>query len=48
MAYYFHWSRSEVMGMSRRERKLWLRELDKINNRITRDTNRVMQTLLPS
>ena len=46
MAYYFHWSRREVMDMSRRERRLWLNELSRINARITGDTNRFVQGLM--
>ncbi|MGD1830183.1 MAG: DUF6760 family protein [Spirochaetaceae bacterium] len=48
LAYYFHWSRTEIMAMSRRERRLWLNQLSRINGSITGDTNRFIQGMLAS
>jgi len=36
IAYHFHWSRRECMGLSRRERQAWLEEIKRINGEITR------------
>ena len=34
IAYHFHWSRSECMSMSRKERRQWINEIGKINREI--------------
>ena len=36
IAYHFHWSRDECMRMSRRERRVWLGEIGKINAEIAK------------
>ena len=36
VAYHFHWSRRECMDMSRRERRRWLDEIERINKAITK------------
>jgi hypothetical protein len=34
VAYHFHWSRSEVMGMDHLERQRWVAEIVHINERL--------------
>jgi len=34
IAWHLHWPRSECMAMSRRERRVWLGEIDRINREI--------------
>jgi len=36
IAYHFHWSREECMGMSRKERAMWLKEIGKINKQMAK------------
>jgi len=36
IAYHFHWSREECMGMSRVERLMWIGEIGNINKEISR------------
>jgi hypothetical protein len=36
IAYHFHWSRAECMGLSRRERAAWIEEIKRINKEIAR------------
>jgi Family of unknown function (DUF6760) len=36
IAYHFHWSRRECMDMSRRERRRWLEEIERINKAIAK------------
>ena len=38
IAYHFHWSRAECMGMSRKERAMWLREIGNINKQMAKAT----------
>ena len=40
IAYHFHWSRDECMAMSRRERRLWLEEIGRINKEIGKAVKR--------
>ncbi|GAB4137349.1 MAG: hypothetical protein Fur0037_02390 [Planctomycetota bacterium] len=35
-AYHFHWSRTECMDLSRRERAAWIEEIKRINKEIAR------------
>ena len=34
IAYHFHWSRDEIMDMAHSERRLWVKEISKINKEI--------------
>lgn len=34
LAYHFHWSRNEILGMTRSEIRQWLEEIEAINRRI--------------
>lgn len=36
IAFHFHWSRSECFALSRRERRVWLEEIRRINQEIGR------------
>ncbi|MBI2931413.1 MAG: hypothetical protein HYY16_07155 [Planctomycetes bacterium] len=36
IAFHFHWAKRECMDLSRRERRLWLEEIRKINQEIAR------------
>jgi hypothetical protein len=36
IAAHFHWPRDELMGMSRRERREWLGEIDRINRELAK------------
>jgi hypothetical protein len=36
IAFHFHWSRSECLALSRRERRVWLEEIRRINQEIGR------------
>lgn len=36
IAYHFHWSRVECIGLSRRERAVWIEEIKRINEEIAR------------
>ncbi|MHC4740363.1 MAG: DUF6760 family protein [Planctomycetota bacterium] len=36
IAYHFHWSRAECMGLSRRERAAWIEEIKRINKEIAK------------
>lgn len=36
VAYHFHWSRDDVFELSHRERRMWVEEISKINERINR------------
>jgi hypothetical protein len=40
IAYHFHWSRTECMAMSRRERTAWIEEIKCINKELARGVNR--------
>ena len=31
IAYYFHWSQSEIWNMNGRERKMWISQIDRIH-----------------
>ena len=37
LAYHFHWSRDEVLGLPHAERRLWVVEIGRINENINRD-----------
>jgi hypothetical protein len=34
IAYHFHWSRGEIMDMTHSERRVWVKEISKINQDI--------------
>jgi hypothetical protein len=34
VAYHFHWSRDEILGLPHRERHGWVKEISKINKKI--------------
>lgn len=34
IAYHFHWSRAEIMDMAHSERRVWVKEVSKINQDI--------------
>ena len=34
IAYHFHWSRDEIMDMTHSERRVWVKEISKINQDI--------------
>ena len=36
IAWHLHWSREECMAMSRRERRTWLGEIDRINRELAK------------
>ncbi len=36
IAFHFHWSRRECLSLSRRERRVWLEEIRRINQEIAR------------
>jgi hypothetical protein len=36
IAAHFHWPREELMGMSRRERRTWLDEIERINRELAK------------
>ena len=36
IAAHFHWARDELMEMSRRERRAWLGEIDRINRELAK------------
>ena len=36
IAWHLHWSRSECMAMSRRERRQWLDEIERINKELAK------------
>ena len=35
LAYYLHWSRHDVMGLSHRERRRWCREVSEVNRKLS-------------
>lgn len=35
LAYYLHWSRSDVMNLSHRERRRWCREVSEVNRKLS-------------
>ncbi len=37
IAYYFHWSHSEIMSMEHRERRKWCEEISRINNMLNEE-----------
>jgi len=38
IAYHFHWSKRECLNMSRKERRAWLIEIEKINKAIAKSS----------
>jgi hypothetical protein len=36
IAWHLHWSREECMSMSRRERRVWLDEIERINKELAK------------
>jgi len=40
IAYHFHWSHEEIMGMEHRERQRWVEEISKINRRLSGEKER--------
>ena len=34
VAYHFHWSRDEILGLTHRDRRRWVAEIGHINKRI--------------
>ena len=36
IAAHFHWSREELISMSRRERRVWLGEIERINRELAK------------
>lgn len=34
IAYHFHWSSRELMGLDHQERRIWCREISTINRRL--------------
>ena len=36
IAYHFHWGRDECLALSRRERHVWLEEIKKINQEVSK------------
>jgi hypothetical protein len=40
IAYHFHWSHEEIMGMEHWERHRWVEEISKINRRQSGETER--------
>ena len=34
VAYHFHWSREEILGLTHHERQRWVREIARINTRV--------------
>ena len=36
IAWHLHWSRGECMAMSRRERRVWLDEIERVNREISK------------
>jgi hypothetical protein len=37
LSYYFHWPYDEVMGLDHRERRRWVGELARINERLNQE-----------
>ena len=40
IAYYFHWSYSDILNMEHAERKRWCNEITKINKKIGEDLSK--------
>ena len=40
IAYYFHWPHEEIINMEHMERKKWVEEISKINQRISGEKQR--------
>ena len=40
IAYYFHWSYSDILDMEHAERKRWCNEITKINKKIGEDLSK--------
>jgi len=38
IAYHFHWPHREIMGLGHGERRHWVEEISRINERLNRDT----------
>lgn len=34
IAYHFHWSLDDILGLEHKERQIWVREISEINNQI--------------
>lgn len=45
IAYHFHWSCEEVMGLDHAERRRWCREISAINRRLGDVPDRSLETL---
>ncbi|MEH2942030.1 DUF6760 family protein [Lachnospiraceae bacterium KK002] len=37
IAYYVHWSREDVLGLTHRERLRWCREISEINRKVSHE-----------
>jgi len=40
IAYHFHWPHDEIMAMDHRERRKWVEEISRINQKISGDRER--------
>lgn len=40
IAYYFHWSREEILNLEHRERHRWVEEISKINRELSGEKER--------
>jgi hypothetical protein len=36
IAYHFHWSMDDILGMEHKERQIWIREISEVNKEINR------------
>jgi hypothetical protein len=43
IAFHFHWSHEQILGLEHKERQIWVEEIAKINRRLNEEMNAEME-----